>query len=244
MTELPTRTHPTTVWRVHEEPEALPPRVETPGPNRYDDPRPQASNRFLVRYMATTLRGCFLETMAWLRPNSDADRRIDDVTNAGEDDAEGQLAQAVADYLKTRRVAACTFPDDASFVDIHHPRTLQALDTDLNVQPLLDSPRGRDVLGERRRTSRPHLDQAAILLASEFGRQVTQHCSLAIWDRGRSAGVAYRSRHDLTEWCWAAYEHVEVKFREQEPLSPRVPDHHAAVSSVAELWALPTHRWG
>lgn len=233
---------PATVWRVHADPETLPRRVEDPGPNRYDDPRPHASNRYLVRYTATTLQGCLLETMAWLRPNDEANQRIDDVIVDGEDAVE-QPTQAVDDYLATRRVAAATFPDDQSFVDIHHPVTLQLLDTDLNVQPLLDSSRGREVLGERGGTSRPHLDQAAVLLASEFGRKVTQHCSLAIWDQGGLAGVAYRSRHDLTEWCWAAYDRADVSFGGVESLSPDVPEHREAVSSVIKLWGLPTHRW-
>lgn len=57
-----------------------------------------------------------------------------------------------------------------------------ALDSDVNVEPLLDSKRGRDVLGEPESKHRPHLDQAAALLASQFGRQITQHCSLAIWE--------------------------------------------------------------
>jgi hypothetical protein len=242
LTELVARVPPATVWRVHADPEALPRRVEEAGPNRYDDPRPHASNRYVVRYTASTLRGCLLETMAWLRPNDEAEQRMHDIVGDGED-AVGQPAQGIDDYLATRRVAAVTFSDDPSFVDIHHPMTLQVLDTDLNVQPLLDSSRGREVLGERGRTSRPHLDQAAVLLASEFGRQVTQHCSLAIWDQGGRAGVAYRSRHDLTEWCWAAYDHAEVGFGTVESLSPDVPEHREAVSSVVQLWGLATHRW-
>lgn len=241
MNELCTRVPPATVWRVHAQPEALPRQVEDPGPNRYDDPRPHATNRYVVRYTATTLRGCLLETMAWLRPNDEADQRIANIMD-GEDAVE-RPADAVDDYLATRRVAGVSFADAPAFVDIHHPVTLQILDTDLNVQPLLDSSRGRDVLGERGDTSRPHLDQAAVLLASGFGRQITQHCSLAIWDKGEGAGVAYRSRHDLTEWCWAAYDHTDVSFGEMAPLSPDVPEHREAASSVIQLWGLSTHRW-
>lgn len=240
MNGLPTR-HPGEVWRVHSAPERLPARSEDPGTNRYDDPRPKAEDRFLVRYMAATIRGCLLESMAWLRPSDEAMRRIEAVTDAEDgDEPASVLTEAVTNYLRTRRVASCRFAEDAAFVDIHAPATLGALDTDLNVQPLLASKRGRTILGDSNGHHRPHLDQAAVLLASEFGRQLTQHCSLAIWDMVPPVpGVGYRSRHDLTEWCWAAYDHTQVDFIEVSPLSSAVKAHREAVRAVAELWQLP-----
>ncbi len=167
MNALPTRPAPAAgVWRVHREPEQLPPSSEHPGRNRYDDPRPNADDRYRVRYLATGLRGCLLEALAWLRPDEQAAQRLQVVVGTDRD-KEPDLGDAVADFLGTRRVAWCTFPGEVHFADIHAPSTLAVLDTDVNVEPLLAAPRGRVALGDGHR--RPHLDQAAVLLASEFG---------------------------------------------------------------------------
>lgn len=241
----PRRPPPGKLWRVHRDPQALPRRSEQPGPNRYDDPRPKADDRFLVRYLSTTLRGCLLETLAWARPNREALQRLERVVDrdAGPEKDES-LADAVADFLKSRKAAACSLAEVEDLVDIHAPGTLAALDTDLNVEPLLATTRARSVLGEAGSVNRPRLDQAAVLLASDFGRQLTQHCSLAIWDvKPSRGGVAYRSRYDLNEWCWAVYDRTGVVFDDAIPLSPRVDHHYEAVHDVAELWSLPLNRW-
>lgn len=222
---------------MHSVPEQLPPSSEYPGPNRYDDPRPNAADRYVVRYLATSLRGCLLESLAWLRPDEEAAQHLQVVVGA-DGDEEPDPDDALADFLATRKVARCIFPGDVHFADIHAPVTLAVLDTDLNVQPLLAAPRGRVALADGHR--RPHLDQAAVLLGSEFGRDVTRHCSLAIWDADPPyGGVAYRSRHDLIEWCWAAYDRTAVEFTDSVTLSPDVDDHYKAVLDVAQLWQLP-----
>jgi len=242
LTALPTRPVPAAgVWRLHRDPEQLPPASEHPGDNRYDDPRRNADGRFLVRYLATSLRGCALEALAWLRPDEEAKRRTEDVVGEDGDDARS-LADAVADFLATRKVARCSFPEEVRFADIHAPATLAFPDTDLNVEPLLAAPRGRAVLGDG--LHRPHLDQAGVLLASAFGRDVTRHASLAVWDLDPPySGIAYRSRHDLVEWCWAAFDRTPVEFMDPVVLSRHVEEHREAVRDVAELWQLPLHRW-
>ena len=242
MTGLPTQHLPAAgVWRLHRDPQQLPPASEHPGENRYDDPRRNADDRYLVRYLATSLRGCALEALAWLRPDEEADLRTEDVVGVEGDDAP-DLADAVADFLATRSVARCTFPGDVRFADIHAPATLAYLDRDLNVEPLLTAPRGRVALGDGRH--RPRLDQAGVLLASAFGRDVTRHSSLALWDLDPPhSGIAYRSRHDLVEWCWAAFDRTPVEFKAPVALSPDIGDHYAAVHDVAELWQLPLDRW-
>ncbi len=127
---------------------------------------------------------------------------------------------------------------------MHAPATLAALDVDQNVEPILNSPSGRDALGNTENSQQPHLDQAAILLSSDLGRAITQHCGLAIWDqRPDYVGITYRSRHDLTEWCWAVFDFVSVTFSEPTPLNPNDPNHRAAVAAVADLWDLPTDAW-
>lgn len=193
--------------------------------------------------MASTLRGCLLESLAWLRPNDEASALIANVVGA-DGGPEHSLEEALSDYLETRRVASCHLPDN-DFVAIHSPRTLSALDRSLNVQPLLNSTRGRNALGDPGNPRRPHLDQAAVLLASTFGRRVTQHCSLSLWDPDPPiGGIAYRSRHDLTEWCWAAYDRTPVEFAaDVVSLSPEVEDHREALEAVADLWELPLDEW-
>lgn len=232
------------MWRVHQTPTALPPVREEVGPNRYDDPRPHAVDRYVVRYLATTLRGALLESLAWLRPDPRATELLDSVEDSdGGGLPQPSLATAVAQFLRTRRVAIATVEDNA-FVDLHAPASLAAFDVDQNVQPILDSPSGRDALGNTHSSQRPHLDQAAILLASDLGRALTQHCSLAIWDqRPDYAGVAYRSRHDLTEWCWAVFDFVPVTFSQPVRLDPHTSEHRAAVRAVADLWHLPVDTW-
>lgn len=232
------------MWRVHKHPTALPPVREEVGPNRYDDPRPHAVDRYVVRYLASTLPGALLESLAWLRPDHRAIELLDSVEDPDDSGSpQPSLAAAVAQFLRTRRVASAKVQINA-FVDLHAPATLAALDLDQNVQPILDSPSGRDALGNRHSSQRPHLDQAAILLASDLGRAITQHCSLAIWDqRPDYAGAAYRSRHDLTEWCWAVFDFVPVAFSEPVPLNQDNPAHRDAVIAVANLWDLPVDDW-
>ena len=248
MSRLPTKSPPTTgAWRVHADPTTLPSVSESPGPNRYDDPRPAATDRYAVRYLAQTLRGALREVLAWLRPDHEAEQALAAVDDDPADAVESPdhaLAQALADYLATRRVARGALAADAAPVDIHHPATLATLDRDLNVQPLLDSGFGRAALGEPDGRQRPRLDQAAVLLASRLGRRITQHCSLAIWDRRPDhAGIAYRSRHDLTEWCWAIFDFATITFSGPVALSPQVPEHREAVQAVADLWDLPLDAW-
>ena len=63
------------VVRVHYDPAALPRLGDAAGTNRFDDPRPRTEHRYLVRYTATTLRGCLLELLDALRTNGAATDR-------------------------------------------------------------------------------------------------------------------------------------------------------------------------
>lgn len=127
-------------------------------------------------------------------------------------------------------------------VDITNPAVLVLLDTDLNVEPLITSEQGAVEIGVAHSASRPHLNQAIIRSASRFGRDLTQHCSLALRDREADL-IAYRSQHDDTERCFAVYSHVDVTFDDPSPLSPSIPTHHAVVNDVAQLWSIPLDHW-
>lgn len=227
--------------RVHRAPGALPQLGDEPGTNRFDDPRPRTVDRFLMRYAATTLRGCLLELLAPLRPHPTAALReaavdVDDVDLVSAPDAEPW--QHLADFLGGRKVARLSLTQPA-IVSIDDPRLQAELDEEPGVRAVLDSEHVRNVLlvvGAKV----VHLDNAAIRLASEAGRFITQACALALYDRPEAPGVIhYRSRHDDTEECWAVYDYTQVSFSPEVALTPQVPEHADALRSVAELWSLP-----
>jgi hypothetical protein len=96
------------------------------------------------------------------------------------------------------------------------------------------------LLALERNGARAHLDSAAIRLASETGRYITQACALALYDRNsKPDAIHYRSRHDDIEDCWAIYHWVDVQIGAAEALSPDVDDHAEAFNAVAKLWDLP-----
>ncbi len=233
------------VVRVHYNPGALPPYQDVVGHNRFDDPRPNSTDRYVMRYTASTLRGCLLELLDWLRPDPAAlDREHQVVDNAegatatpNIDQGLQTLEQALADYLHGRHVGHLE-GTSVQTLSIDDPQLQAELDCATAVRALLDSPEGRAALSPGGRT--PHLDQAAVRLATGFGRALTQACSLAIRDRDNHPdGIHYRSRHDDAEDCWAIYDHAEVQLVESVPLRPGDTHHRATLQNVAALWSLP-----
>jgi RES domain len=229
------------VLRVHFEPAALPNLGDEPGANRFDDPRPRTVDRFLMRYAATTLRGCVLELLASLRGNAAAEERVTavdvDDPNLVEAPAVTQW-QHIADYLDGRMVATIT-ARDLSMVSIDDPALQHQLNQEPAVRAVLDTPAARQALLPQKQ-SRVALDNAAVRLASEIGRYITQACALALFDRpSKPDAIHFRSRHDDAEGCWAIYDHAEVRIGAAEPLSPEEPAHAAALNAVAKLWDLP-----
>jgi hypothetical protein len=229
------------VLRVHFDPAALPQLGDEPGTNRFDDPRPRTIDRFLMRYAATTLRGCLLELLAAFRNSPEANDRI-----AAIDDDDPHLVAApatpdwqhIADFLGHRQVAIIKAGGLAT-VSINDPAVQHELDQEPAVRALLDTEAARQALLERN-GSRAHLDNAAIRLASETGRYITQACALALYDRDSKPDVIhYRSRHDDLEDCWAIYHRVDVQIGAPEALSPDVTEHAEAFNAVAKLWDIP-----
>lgn len=126
-------------------------------------------------------------------------------------------------------------------MSIHDPVVLDWLDRQPPVRALLDSADGRRQLGSAGlpKHRRVRLDEAAVLLATGLGRDLTRACSLALHDRNPTpTGIRYRSHLDLDEVCWALYDHAEVTFGEAQQLSPTVPTHADAVRRVAALWGI------
>lgn len=229
------------VLRVHFDPAALPHLGDEPGANRYDDPRPRTMDRFVVRYAATTLRGCMLELLAAFRDNAEANDRIDAIDD---DDPDLVAAPAVADwqhiadFLDQRKVATIS-ADGLATVSMNDPVVQRDLDREPAVRAVLDTDAARQALLERDGTD-VHLDNAAIRLSSETGRYITQACALALYDRdAKPDAIHYRSRHDDNEDCWAIYHHAAVQIGAADPLSPDVPEHAESLNDVAKLWDLP-----
>lgn len=229
------------VLRVHYDPAALPQLGHEPGTNRFDDPRPRTIDRFLMRYAATTLRGCLLELLASFRDNPEANGRIVGIDDDDPDLVEGPATsdwQHIADFLDQRQVALIKAVELAT-VSVNDPRVQHELDREPAVRAVLDTDAARQALLEQSH-SRVHLDNAAIRLASETGRYITQACALALHDRdSKPDAIHYRSRHDDLEDCWAIYHRADVQIGAAEALSPDVTDHAEAFNAVAKLWDLP-----
>ena len=204
----------------------------------------------MVRYTATSVRGCLLELLGWLRPDPSAEAAEAAVLDEDADsdpalDVEQNLRQAIADYLAERRVGRFVSKRPLQLVSMADPGLQAELDKEPAVRALLDSTEGRAALTANGSAGRPRLDGAAVRLASVFGRDLTRHCSLAIHDRVPTpAGIHYRSRFDDDEDCWAIYGHVPLTLTEDIGLSPASPVHRTALCDVADLWDLPLpHEW-
>lgn len=136
------------VLRLHYDPGALPAKQEQVGPNRLDDPRPNSLDRYVVRYTATTLRGCLLESLDWLRPNPEADaheREIVDNAEPGDDHEPPPAWAAIEDFLRDRKVGRLT-GRGLRLLSINDPRLHVELDREPAVRALLDSDDGRAAL--------------------------------------------------------------------------------------------------
>lgn len=234
--------------RVSYEPDKLPRASDAVGPNRFDDPRPNSRDRFRIRYAATTLRGCLLELLAAFRPNDEAaelEQSVATDDGQADPDPDEQLRSALATYLAGRRVTTLKAPRRTQFLSINDPMLQAQLDREPAVRAMLDSPEGRAALASPGGRGRPRLDGAAVRLSTSFGRDLSQHCALAIRDRKPTpGGIHYRSRHDDTEDCWAIYDHIDVTIGGDNVLEPGDPAHRDTLRAVAELWMLPLpHQW-
>ncbi|MBJ7452720.1 MAG: RES domain-containing protein [Blastococcus sp.] len=226
------------------EPGKLPTPRDAVGPNRFDDPRPRTMDRYVVRYTGRSLRGCLLELLAWLRPDPAALMREAQVVDDADPGDEGQTvlaaqeveARAVADFLDGRQVGLLEV-EGLVALSINDPALQAELDREPAVRALLDGPEGQAALGGGRQKA--HLDEAAVRLSTDLGRDLTRACSLAIRDRdNRPDAIHYRSRHDDAEDCWAIYDHAPVQLAHSTALDPAEGDHREALVSVASLWQL------
>lgn len=223
--------------RVHPAPEALPRlRYEGPGRNRFDDPR----GIYLIRYTAENLHGCLVETLARFRPNPTADALLISVQNVDEDaDPEMPTVEAVSEWLDTQRVGLVTaVTQQPLLVDIEAADLLVELDAHSLVRDAIEKSPLRDGAAV------VHLDAALIWLGGDIGGPITQAVSRALHEGHPEVdGIAYWSRIDPTERCWAIYGHVPVDIAIDD-LSPANPYTEKLYGTSRRYWRFHCHRIG
>lgn len=230
--------------RVHPHPDQLrfPPFPPGQGPNRFDDPE----GRYSVRYVADTLYGCLIEVLARFTPNPATEDvllgvdGLDDPAFTGRPDPTPD--QGLADWLVQQQVGHLVLDEPPGrFIDAYHPALLGVLDTDPTVCAVLDDPGVRAALSVDP-TAPPHLPTPLHLTvdlvraAGEHGgRRVTQTLGRVLFTEPEPDldGLAYGSRHDPAQRCWALRDHVSVAWPDTRPLDPAAPDHRAAVRAAA-----------
>jgi RES domain len=227
------------VVRVHPEPGALPRlRHEGRGQNRFDDPE----GTFVMRYAASTLRGCLVETMARFRPRPRAEALLNQIEDLDEQDLAheveqiGSRAEAVGEWLAAQKLGLLKVDSSGSHrvqvIDIDDPNVLDQLDKHPAVrQALEESGLGTDLDPAR-------LDAGVIRIGGPVGRPITQAVARAVLDWLRGDVIAYWSRLDSSERCWAIYDHVPVDVSEST-LNAGDPTIYAAVTDVAARFEIP-----
>ncbi|WP_415753132.1 RES family NAD+ phosphorylase [Nocardioides sp. Kera G14] len=197
--------------------------------SRFDDPQ----GSFSVRYLATTLRGCLVETMSRFRPAPEVETLLADVGGIEEGDEDPTRGVGLSEWLAGQQVGHCTLLGaKPTIIDVDAPESLVALDKHPVVRNALD----RSRLGSAANPAR--LDSGVVKLAGPIGRPITQAVSRAVFEWYDDVdGLRYASRLDGSETCWALYDKVQVAFR-VEALSSEVVEHRDAVRSVAALYEI------
>jgi hypothetical protein len=114
-------------------------------------------------------------------------------------------------------------------VDIHDAALVVRLDKHPDVRAAMEASRLGTALNPAR------LDEGVIRIGGPIGRDITQAVSRALRDwEPDYVGLAYRSRLDDGEWCWAIWDDAIVEI-EVEDLTPEHRFHRRAVQHVARL---------
>ncbi len=213
--------------RVHPAPEQLAPaEPDRPGHSRFDDP----DGRVAVRYSATRLIACLLETMSRFRRHPGAEAVLDQISGVEPGDLEWPAddVQALADWIDVQRVGTVRVLVPGFYVDVESPALLTQLDK---------HPRVRDAVDKLDPAA--HLDIALVRLGGiKLGRPISQAIGVAVREWISDAlGVGYRSRFATDEPCWATWEGTKVAV-DSVPLNPGDPQHRDGVRTVAASFEL------
>ena len=220
------------VWRVGREPNPLMASVSSGSSelskagtgNRFDSP----TGEYGVRYFASTLDGCFGETLARFRADQDLAKLI------GKEWSERgfmNVGDIPADWRQRRTAIQVTFSGDQTtpfasgvrFLDIESIETREAIRPDFEPllafygYPDLDVP---VVRGHDRRVTR-YISQWAFEQRDEEGSPLY-------------AGIRYLSRLDSKWELWAVFDDVDLEVKTKRPILPRDP----ALVRVAKIYGL------
>lgn len=186
----------TTVWRIGRAPDPwawTDPRYA--GGNRWDD----ANGVFRTVYAGDSLYACYVEVLAYARPDREPDGR--DLLDAVEEDPEDaatfptpQAGTLPRDWISARMVGSASLV--GAYVDVRESSTIAAL------RPTF--------LDLALRLGFADFDAAAV--KSAYPRDLTQHIATHVYaltrpnGQGSADGVHFASRHgdDLT--LWAVFE--------------------------------------
>jgi hypothetical protein len=201
---------PRPLYRVGRKPDplALPP-LSVVGGNRFDDPR----GVFRVLYAAERQLGCFVETLAPLRPS------LADIAalSRGAGTTIRPMRRITPDWRSARRIARLSLRPGLRWLDLRAPEACEVLRSELAAVLLRLGLADFDVSGARGPS-----------------RELTQRIARWAFEHG-FAGIAYRSRlaDDLN--CWAIFEGDHW-----EPVGRPVPIRHdnPALRTAARLLSL------
>lgn len=181
--------------------------------NRFDS----AMGDFYVWYCATTLEGCYGETLAPFRPDAKVRQAVGD-----HDEGLMALGDVPADWRKRRVAVQATFAE-LPFVDVEAVETRERLTDELSWV--------LDLVGY------DHIDVSAI---RSRDRRLTRWISQWVWqarqqhDTPDYAGLRFCSRLN-TDWeCWAVFSDVHPNETDRRPIL--VQD--SALQRVASLHKL------
>jgi len=191
------------------DPLAWPP-WEAVGGGRFDDP----VRRFRVLYAASRRRGAFVESLAPFRPALALLARLGEVTGT---DEPVPGARVPPDWYRRRGVARLRLAPRQRWLDLRSPATREAL--------------RRALAAELLRLGLVDLDLSGVAGPS---RALTQ--AIAGWAHEHGyAGLAYASRIDQRQTCWAVFEGASFEpVGLPEPITPDDPD----LRAVARLFGL------
>lgn len=168
-------------------------------PGRFDDPR----REYRVRYVARSLRGCLVESMAQWRPSSSEVVRIArSVVRSDRDIVTEWHVPAVPEaWLDRQRKVRLRAVQGSDIFDVSSK--LAELATCSVVATEVASQLGPDY----------QLDEAALMLGGSRGRRISQAVAAEVYERDpRPDALFFHSRFDLSEDCWAIFDDVKVEF--------------------------------
>lgn len=221
------------VWRIGRAPDPLAAADPLP-PSLLDDPRTgnrfdSPKGRYRVLYFATTLEGCFGETLARFRPDPGLRKLI------GEEWSElgfMRVGDVPADWRQRRIAVHVTFPEEDDFGGGVRFLDVESLET-------------REVLREEfasllARHGYADLDVSTVRAAD---RRITRWIGQWAYEQRTAdgfrqfAGIRYLSRLNSDWECWAVFDDVPLVETIRRPILPT----DEALARVARRYGLTPH---